>query len=179
MREVDGVHLVTNSRFAPDFAAWAAASQDVIVHDDGTTSNDDRLGAVGDIDLVIEHAGLAGEELLVLAGDNLFEFSLPGFASSGAASRSRRAQSPLYDVGDLELATQYGIARPTPTTAIVEVRREARATRRRRSPRPRFTSYHPSTCALIDDVSRGGDAPDEPAASWLAPARAPVYGYRS
>src|SRR4029078_5732296 len=42
--EVDEVHLVTNARKAPWFHEWARG-RDVTIHDDGTTSNDDRLGA--------------------------------------------------------------------------------------------------------------------------------------
>jgi glucose-1-phosphate thymidylyltransferase len=63
--EVEAVHLATNSRFAPAFARWAE-SHAVIVHDDGTTSNDDRLGAVGDLRLVIDEASL-DDELLAAA----------------------------------------------------------------------------------------------------------------
>ena len=40
------IHLVTNARFAGDFERWAEA-KGVHVHNDGTTSNDDRLGAIG------------------------------------------------------------------------------------------------------------------------------------
>lgn len=108
LEEVDGVHLVTNSRFAPDFARWAEPN-DVVVHDDGTTSNDDRLGAVGDLRLVVEQAGLAGEELLVLAGDNLFEFSLPAYVAWWRGKPQVASAVALYDVGDLELATHYGV----------------------------------------------------------------------
>src|SRR5438552_9419187 len=43
--ECDEIHLVANHRFADEFERWAPA--DVQVHDDGTTSNDDRLGAIG------------------------------------------------------------------------------------------------------------------------------------
>ena len=49
---VDELHVVTNSRFAADFRAWAEHGERplrVVVHDDGTTSNDDRLGAVVDM----------------------------------------------------------------------------------------------------------------------------------
>ena len=42
---MEAVQLVTNSRFAPAFARWAEP-HGVVVHDDGTTTNDDRLGAV-------------------------------------------------------------------------------------------------------------------------------------
>ncbi len=109
LEEVDAVHLVTNSRFADAFEGWAAP-HGVIVHDDGTTSNDDRLGAVGDLGLVVERAGLAGEELLVLAGDNLFEFSLPTMVGWWRSKGEGTSAVALYDCGDLELATHYGIA---------------------------------------------------------------------
>ena len=58
IREVDSVesvHVVTNSKFAGAFREWAPA--DVVVQDDGTTSEDDRLGAIGDIQFVVEPGG--------------------------------------------------------------------------------------------------------------------------
>jgi glucose-1-phosphate thymidylyltransferase len=106
--EVDRIHVVTNSRFAPDFERWAAP-HGIAVHDDGTSSNDDRLGAVGDLRLVVEQGGLEGEELLVLAGDNLFEFSLPEYVAWWRAKPGISSAVALYDCGDLELATHYGI----------------------------------------------------------------------
>src|SRR5439155_23773526 len=78
--EIDEVHVVTNHKFAEPFAEWAS-SRDVVVHDDGTTSEDDRLGAIGDIQFVIESAGLEHEDLIVIAGDNLFDFSLTEYVS--------------------------------------------------------------------------------------------------
>jgi len=119
VHEVDGVHLVTNGRFAPVFARWAE-SHDVVVHDDGTTSNEDRLGAVGDLRLVIDAAALDGEELVVLAGDNLFEFSLPRFVGWWRDRPQPASAVPLYDVGDVELATHYGIAATDGDDRIVQ-----------------------------------------------------------
>jgi glucose-1-phosphate thymidylyltransferase len=107
--DVEGVHLVTNSRFAPAFARWGG-SHGVVVHDDGTSSNEDRLGAVGDLRLVIEAAGLGDHELLVLAGDNLFELSLPRFVEWWRSKPRPASAVPLHDVGDIELATHYGVA---------------------------------------------------------------------
>jgi len=119
VQDVDGVHLVTNSRFAPAFERWAEANG-VAVHDDGTTSNDDRLGAVGDLQLAIEEAGLENEELVVLAGDNLFDFSLPRFVEWWRSKLQPASAVPLHDVGDLELATQYGIADTDADDRIVQ-----------------------------------------------------------
>src|SRR5205807_9572397 len=47
----DEIHLVTNARFADDFRRWADGKE-VQVHDDGTTTNEDRLGAIGDSQVV-------------------------------------------------------------------------------------------------------------------------------
>ena len=92
--EIDEIHLVTNARFASAFEEWAP--EDVTVHDDRTTSNDDRLGAVGDLAFAIERAGLAAEDLFVVAGDNLIGYSLPEYvafwrARDGSAIADRKS----------------------------------------------------------------------------------------
>ncbi|HZU20586.1 MAG TPA: nucleotidyltransferase family protein [Gaiellaceae bacterium] len=104
--EVDEVHVVTNARKAPAFLEWARG-RSVTIHDDGTTSNDDRLGAIGDMLFVIDHAEL-DDDLVVIAGDNLFEFEL---ADLVAFWRTKGVASAVAvrDVGSLELATQYGV----------------------------------------------------------------------
>ena len=81
--EIDHIHLVTNHRFAPAFEEWRQTVQvhcPITVHDDGTTSNEDRLGAVGDIAFVLERAGI-DDDLFVAASDNLFTFPLSDFAA--------------------------------------------------------------------------------------------------
>ena len=69
--------VVTNHRFAPIFEEWAAG-RDIIVVDDGTSTNETRLGAVCDIQFAVERLGI-DDDLLVMAGDNLLSFSLEGF----------------------------------------------------------------------------------------------------
>jgi glucose-1-phosphate thymidylyltransferase len=104
--DVDEVHIVTNSRKAEAFTQWAAG-RDVVVHDDGTSSNENRLGAIGDMLFVIERAGL-DDDLLVIAGDNLFDFSLVRFVEFWRAKGTASAVA-VRDVGSLELASHYGI----------------------------------------------------------------------
>ena len=103
---VDEIHVVTNSHKVDAFARWADG-RDVIVHDDGTTSNEDRLGAIGDILFVIERAEL-DDDLLVIAGDNLFDFSLADFVAFWRSKGTASAVA-VRDVGSLELASHYGI----------------------------------------------------------------------
>lgn len=85
--ELREVHLVTNARFAADLAHWAegaaaATGLAVAVHDDGTRSAEERLGAVGDLAFVLRRlAGGKGEAegfsgALVAAGDNVLRFPL-------------------------------------------------------------------------------------------------------
>ncbi len=103
---VDEVHVVTNARKAAMFHKWAEG-RDVVIHDDGTTSNDDRLGAIGDMLFVIEQARL-DDDLLVIAGDNLFEFQLSDLVGFWGAKGIASAVA-VRDVGSLELASQYGV----------------------------------------------------------------------
>ena len=77
---VDEYVVISNHKFAHIFEAWASKKNGVVVKvlDDGTTSNDNRLGAVRDIQFAIEKLDL-DDELVVMAGDNLLDFSLEGF----------------------------------------------------------------------------------------------------
>ena len=74
--------LVTNHRFAPAFEEWAAgkrgSGQYITVVDDGTSTNETRLGAVRDIQFGVEATGV-DDDLLVIAGDNVLDFSLRSF----------------------------------------------------------------------------------------------------
>jgi glucose-1-phosphate thymidylyltransferase len=176
VREVDALHLVTNSRFSPAFSRWAE-SHSVTVHDDGTTSNDDRLGAVGDLRRVIDEAG-RDDELLVLAGDNLFEFSLPRFVEWWRAKPQPSSAVPLHDVGDLELATHYGIAETDAEERIVSF------VEKPSEPASTLAStlvylLPPEHVSLVDTYVEEGNSPDNAGSflGWLA-RREPVYGYR-
>ena len=71
--------VVTNHKFAPHFQHWASShALPITVVDDGTDSNETRLGAVLDIQFVLDTLAL-DEDLLIIAGDNLLDFSLTSF----------------------------------------------------------------------------------------------------
>ena len=76
---VDQYAVITNHKFAKHFQSWASAHPlPITVLDDGTETNENRLGAVRDIQFAIDALAL-NEDLLVIAGDNLLNFSLQGF----------------------------------------------------------------------------------------------------
>jgi len=75
---VDLIYIVTNAKFYHDFKEWLKQynpNTQIKIINDRTTSNETRLGAVGDISYVVEQENI-DDDLFVIAGDNLFEFSL-------------------------------------------------------------------------------------------------------
>ena len=76
---VDGYIVISNHKYARHFEEWADGhSFKITVVDDGTSSNETRLGAVRDIQFAIDELGL-DDDLLVIAGDNVLDFSLRTF----------------------------------------------------------------------------------------------------
>jgi len=105
--DVDTTYVVTNAKFFQDYVEWAKTQQrpfDVVPLSDGTTSNADRLGAIGDIQFAIETQSV-DDDLLIVGGDNLFDFSLrPLRELQRAVGRSVLG---CYDVGSLDLVSLY------------------------------------------------------------------------
>lgn len=77
--EIDEYIVISNHKFAEHFKTWARTKRcRVTVVDDGTSSNETRLGAVRDIEFAIDQLGL-DSDILVIAGDNVLDFSLTKF----------------------------------------------------------------------------------------------------
>ena len=78
---VDEIYVVTNHKFIDSFADWQNEIESrakITVLDDGTTSEQDRKGAIGDIAFVIQKMNI-NDELLVVAGDNFFTYPLKNY----------------------------------------------------------------------------------------------------
>lgn len=174
--EIDGVHVVTNAVYAPAFERWAAG-RGIVVHDDGTMSNESRLGALGDIRFAVQKGGLGSDGLLVIAADNLFDFSIADYIEFWRAKGDGSAIA-VHRLADPSLASLYG---------VVELDGEDRIVRMEEKPeRPRsdlvatatyiFSAPHLATLERYLDE---GNVPDPPGRffSWLC-RRDPVYGFR-
>lgn len=108
---LDEVFVVTNDKFEKHFQEWAAKFKfpvPITVVNDGTKTNEDRLGSVGDINFTIKSKKIQ-DDLLVLGGDNLFDYSLVDFIHF-AVTKSPAVSIGLYDIHDLKQATIYGVA---------------------------------------------------------------------
>jgi glucose-1-phosphate thymidylyltransferase len=108
--DIDRVYVVTNSKFAKSFEEWAATYKtqhsklEFTIVNDGSTGDADKLGAIGDIHYVLKTQNISHQDLLVVAGDNLFSQPVPGFAE---AAKKNPATLALYDVGNLEEIRKY------------------------------------------------------------------------
>ena len=79
--EIDEHVIVTNHKFAPVFEEWRRGlsyEEPVTIIDDGTETNDTRLGAVCDLLLAVDRLAV-DDDLLVVAADNLLFFSFQEF----------------------------------------------------------------------------------------------------
>jgi glucose-1-phosphate thymidylyltransferase len=117
------LYIVTNHKFAQQFVDWTkdyrgrnkAAQFDVL--DDGSTSEADKLGAIGDIFFALEERNLFSENLLVVAGDNLFSESLANFADF---AQEHPATIGVYDVRSLEEAKKYNQLTTNPAGIVTD-----------------------------------------------------------
>jgi glucose-1-phosphate thymidylyltransferase len=176
LSELSTIYVVTNAKFAPHFREWSAAhAAPIEVVDDGTTSEDDRLGAIGDLDLVIRMARI-DDDLLVAAGDSLFTERLDDFVRFG---RERNAAvTAVYDTGDLEAMTRL---------SSIEVDADSRVTSFEEKPeRPVSTLagialyfYPRAALPLVAQYLAEGNNSDQPGrlVEWLY-RRTPVYAWR-
>lgn len=174
---LDEVYVVTNSKFAGAFREWAAARSGLPLRiiDDGTVDDDSKLGAIGDLDLTIREAEL-DDDLIVLAGDNLFSESIAPFPVF--ALRKGGPALGVYDVGDLDTIRRY---------SVIELDDDDRVTRLEEKPeRPRSTLagialyfYPRSALRYVREYLEDGNNPDQPGrlVQWLYP-RTAVYGWR-
>jgi glucose-1-phosphate thymidylyltransferase len=172
--DVDEVHLVTNHRFAEGFEAWSRGR--VRVHDDGTTTNEDRLGAIGDVVFVADREEWEGEDVLVVAGDNLFDFGLDDYVDWWRAKDG--SAIAVYEQPNSELVSQYSVVELDAGDRVVGFEEKPQ------NPLTNLTAiatyiYHRQHLALLRAYLAEGNSPDQPGhfIAWLH-SRAPVYGYR-
>lgn len=103
--------VVTNDKFYGMFQLWARQNSDfpsaISIINDGTRSPDDRLGSIGDIQYVLQNHAV-DDDLLVLGGDNLFDYSLDDYIVF-ARQRSPEITIGLYDIGSFDDARRFGV----------------------------------------------------------------------
>ncbi len=176
--DIDKVFIVTNDKFYKTFKGWISqysSGKEIVILNDGTTSNDDRLGAIGDILFAVTE-GKIDDDILIIAGDNLFEFSLPDMI--GYFNEKKSSVIAVYDLKDkAKLARKYG---------VVELDRDEKIVSFEEKPEEPKTSLTATMCYLFskedlhvleecvrkhEKMDNGGDF-----VRYLS-ERKPVYGF--
>lgn len=178
IRELDSVYVVTNSRFFKYFESWRKRSNfkdRISVIDDGTTSNETRLGAIRDLEYAIRKKGVH-DDLLVVAGDNLFEFDIADFLKF-ARVNSDGVSIALYDIKDRNLARNFGVVKVDEDCRVISFDEKPE------KPESSLVStgiyyFHKDKIDLIENYVKGEDTIDAPGyyIKWLSAAGA-VYGF--
>jgi glucose-1-phosphate thymidylyltransferase len=178
---IEHVYVVTNDKFASLFETWARASKaalpkiDFTIVNDGSTADSNKLGAIGDLHLVLQRQKI-DDDIIVVAGDNLFSQSLEAF---GRFCREKAAPVVgVYDVGSVEEAKKYNdvkldgagqitafVEKPTqPSSSLIAI----------------ALYYYPrAVVPLIRQYISEGNNPDQPGrlVQWLYP-RTPFYTWQ-
>lgn len=181
IKGIDRVYVVTNAKFAGHFQKWSEAYRasktrlDFTIVNDGSTDDKNKLGAIGDLHLVLSREKV-DDDVIVVAGDNLFSENLEGFAE--AARRHDSPMEAVYDVGDLEEVKKYN---------SISVDAEGRITffeEKPKNPTSTLTGialyYYPkSSIPLIHQYIAEGNNPDQPGrlVQWLY-QRVPFYTWK-
>jgi len=181
IEELDGVIVVTNAKFAGQFEEWAVARRAThprlrfTVVNDQSTDDTNKLGAIGDLNLVLTRENIQ-DDVIVVAGDNLFSVTLGAFGAF-----CRQAGTPVlgvYDVGSLELIKKY-CAINTDASGRISFFEE-----KPKNPTSTLTGialyfYPQSILHMIGQYIREGNNPDQPGrlVQWLYP-RVPFQTWR-
>jgi len=109
--DLAAIHIASNAHYADPFRTWAVGWRQrtdcqLVVHDNGSTTAKDRLGAIGDLDLVLRKTS-SPRGALVAAGDNIYRFSLVPFWE--AFTRSQRSYVLGLEERDLEKLKRTGV----------------------------------------------------------------------
>lgn len=119
---VDGHIIISNHRYYENFVDWknanTAVKKPITVLDDGSTSNEVRLGAVKDIQFAIDKLGI-DEDVLVIAGDNLIDFSFKDFVDY---AREKNASAVMVSQEkDIEELKKCGVMIPDENMKILSM----------------------------------------------------------
>jgi len=178
---LERIYVVTNAKFDQHFEKWAdeyrrtKAKLDFTIVNDGSTDDSNKLGAIGDLHLVLTRERI-NDDIIVVAGDNLFSEPLTEF---GRFCRAK--ESPVlavYDVKELEQIKKYN---------AITLSADGRITFFEEKPKEPTSTvtgialyfYPRSSLPMIHRYVAEGNNPDQPGRliQWLYP-KVPVFTWK-
>lgn len=164
--KVDEYVVISNHKFAHHFNKWAAGkTQKITVVDDGTSTNETRLGAVKDIQFAIAQLGL-DDDMVVIAGDNVLDFSLTKFINY-AIEKNTSCIMRYYEADEKKL-TKSGVVQIDENDKILNME-EKPAEPKSHWCCPPFYYYAKKDAKLVEKGIKSGCGTDAPGSyiAWL------------
>ena len=178
---IETVYIVTNAKFAADFETWAKNYQRknpklrFKVVNDGSTDDNNKLGAIGDINLVLTRENVGNSDLLVIAGDNLFRESLKRFIDY---AKKTEATVGVHEITDADAIKKYGVVTVDADGVITNFEEKPK------EPKSNLAAialyfYSKDILPLFTTYIAAGNNPDQPGLflQWLYP-RKPVNTFQ-
>lgn len=179
--EIETIYIITNAKFFANFETWAKNYQSANpqfrfkVINDGSTTDDNKLGAIGDINLLLARESVADSDLLVIAGDNLFRESLAGFIDYAGKTE---ATVGVHHVTDGQAIKKYGVVTVDADGVITHFEEKPK------EPKSSLAAialyfYSKKVLPLFTTYVAAGNNPDQPGLflQWLYP-RKPVNTFQ-
>lgn len=175
--EVDEIYVVTNHKFADHFEKWSCdckSRANIFVIDDGTTTEENRRGAIGDILYTIKEKNI-DDEIMVIAGDNFFTYKLKQYYDYYKLKDSDCVCVKVID--DKEALKQYGIALLDEKGKVIDIEEKPEKPKSNTVVYAAYM-YKKDTIPLFEKYINEGNNPDAPGhfPEWLYKIR-DVYAY--
>ena len=175
--DIDSIYVVTNHKFANHFNDWvknAKTNKLIEVIDDGTTTEETRRGAIGDILYTIEQKGI-DDEAIIIAGDNFFTYKLKDYFDY--YKKVDRDCLCIKQIDDLELCKAFAVVNMDKLGKVIDIEEKPQ------NPKSNTVAYatyiyKKDTMKLIKKYIDEGNNPDAPGyfPEWLYKFKE-VYGY--
>ena len=160
--EIDEHIIVCNQTFLPHFEKWRVTSRyskKITLIDDGSTNNDNRLGAVRDLFLAIETRQLWCDDLLVIAADNVLSFSFQGFIDFFKEKQTSVIMT--YPEPELKALQRTGVIVLDPNRRVLEMQEKPQTPKSHHAVPP-FYIYKKTDLAIAKSCITGDKMMDAP-----------------
>lgn len=178
VESVDMIYIVSNARFYEQFDSWVdhyISSKPIKVINDQTTDPENRLGAIADIQFAIEQENI-DEDILVVAGDNIFDFELSDFVQFYKEVNCDCLT--IHALNDRSALQKTGVVSIDDSNQILSFEEKPELPKSNLAAPP-FYIYRSDTLKLINKYLAEGNNPDAPGyfIPWLICFKK-MYAYR-
>ena len=172
IQDIDEIFIVTNEKFYPHFKIWSdritasnTYNKKITILNDKTIQDQTKLGAIGDMKFVIDN-GKIDDDLLVIGGDNIYEFSVQDFVNQ--FKQKKKNMVALHDLKDKEAVKRFSVVETDPNDKVVSFKEKPE------DPQSTLIAtctylYKKETLPKITEYLEKGNNPDAPGffVEWL------------